>query len=579
MLNTIFGIVGWIGTLLVFAGVAIRLFRPEWDQYAYWSAVAGLVCVGLYTLTQWREIGRSFQKRETKLGAMMSISVIAVLAILDRHQLGRDAPRQAMGSHGRRVVHAVGPDDQGVEQPENSGEGACLRVSPEAFSGSATRSRMYTTRARTSRSNMLTSTASRPALASTRSWRLGTVVMEYEGRRENVMSEREQELTNNLIKVTTGRQVKAYFVQGHGERDTTGNDRPGYASVVEALKRDNYTVEKIVLAQSPAGVPADASVLILAGPTADYLKPEVDAIGAYLRKGGKALFLLDPPVGESARTTPTLEALLKEWGISLGHDVVIDISGMGQLLGTDASVPVVATYPSHPVTENFDLLTAFPLAQSVQGEAGTELGTANTQNVINTSDRSWSESDVKSLATGGKVSLDEEAGDQRARSRLRCHWRWMRPMRLPPRCRARRRTSRGKRDGAKPPPKPQMRIMVVGDSDFATNAAAGIQGNADLFVNMNNWLTQQEDLISIHPRDSGDRRVTMTADQQRPAAVVIPALHSRTHSRARASTRGGRGDKWDAAGSTLILLVVALGLGGYLYFVESERPVADENAK
>lgn len=32
-------------------------------------------------------------------------------------------------------------------------------------------------------------------------------------------------------------------------------------------------------------------------------------------------------------------------------------------------------------------------------------------------------------------------------------------------------------------------------------------------------------------------------------------------------------------GSTLILLVVALGLGGYLYFVESERPVADENAK
>ena len=60
MLNTIFGIVGWIGTLLVFAGVAIRLFRPEWDQYAYWAAIAGLVCVGLYTLTQWREIGRSF---------------------------------------------------------------------------------------------------------------------------------------------------------------------------------------------------------------------------------------------------------------------------------------------------------------------------------------------------------------------------------------------------------------------------------------------------------------------------------------------------------------------------------------
>ena len=59
MLNTILGIIGWVGTLLVFAGVAIRLFRPQWDQYAYWAAIGGLVCVGLYTLSQWREIARS----------------------------------------------------------------------------------------------------------------------------------------------------------------------------------------------------------------------------------------------------------------------------------------------------------------------------------------------------------------------------------------------------------------------------------------------------------------------------------------------------------------------------------------
>ena len=86
----------------------------------------------------------------------------------------------------------------------------------------------------------------------------------------------------------------------------------------------------------------------------------------------------------------------------------------------------------------------------------------------------------------------------------------------------------GGKPGDEPAPKPQMRIMVVGDSDFASNAAAGIQGNADLFVNMNNWLTQQEDLISIHPRDAGDRRVTLTADQQRRllwlSLLFIPGL-------------------------------------------------------
>ena len=537
MLNTIFGVVGWIGTLLVFAGVAIRLFRPEWDQYAYWSAVAGLVCVVLYTLTQWREIGRSFQKRETKLGTMMSISVIAVLAILvginwavTRRDKRWDLTAAASYTLSDQTIKVL----QNLKTPVK----VLVFDVPGGFQRFRDSLGMYTAASPNIQVEYI-DVDREPARA--REYGIttgGTVVMEYEGRRERVMSEREQELTNTLIKVTTGRQVKAYFVQGHGEKDSLGNDRLGYASVVEALKRDNYTVEKVVLAQSPAGVPADASVLIIAGPTADYLQPEVDAIRTYLRKGGKALFLLDPPVGGSARTTPTVEALLKEWGISLGHDVVIDASGMGQLLGTDASVPVVASYPQHPVTENFDLLTAFPLAQSVRGEAGIELGTANTQNVINTSDRSWSESDVKSLATGGggKVSLDEASGDRRGPITIALSLAMDAPDASPsapsgasPAGSAPGGSpAEGATPGDKPAPKPQMRIMVVGDSDFATNAAAGIQGNADLFVNMNNWLTQQEDLISIHPRDAGDRRVTMTADQQRRllwlSLLFIPGL-------------------------------------------------------
>jgi ABC-type uncharacterized transport system involved in gliding motility auxiliary subunit len=82
--------------------------------------------------------------------------------------------------------------------------------------------------------------------------------------------------------------------------------------------------------------------------------------------------------------------------------------------------------------------------------------------------------------------------------------------------------------GEPAPSKTQMRIIVVGDSDFASNGVSGVQGNSDLFVNMNNWLTQQEDLISIRPRDVGDRRVTLTADQQRRimwlSLLIIPGL-------------------------------------------------------
>ena len=531
MLNTIFGILGWIGTALVFGAVFVRFARPEWVDQAWWAAMAGLACVLVYTLSQWREIVRSFQKRETKLGAMTGISVIAVLAILIglNYLAGRRDKRwdlTAAGSYTlseqttKIITNLQAPvkvlvfGRPGEEFPRfRDALGPYSYASPNIQVEYVDADRQPT---RVKEYNVLN---------------YGTVVMEYEGRRENVMSDREQDLTNALIKVTTGRQIKAYFVQGHGEKDSTGSDRNGYANVIDLLKRDNYTVEEIVLAQTQGGVPADASVLIIAGPTSDYLKPETDAIRTYLRGGGKALFLLDPPVGESVRPIPTVEALLKEWGITLGHDVVIDISGMGQLLGTDASVPVVASYPAHPVTQNFNVLTAFPLVQSVRGEAGMELATANTQNLIQTSERSWSEADTKSLFSDGKVSLDEKAGDHKGPITIALSLSMDAPD-APASAAPTATSSTADSPNDKPaegtPPKPQMRLIVVGDSDFASNAASGIQGNADLFVNMNNWLTQQEDLISIHPRDAGERRVTMTADQQRRVAwlslLIIPGL-------------------------------------------------------
>jgi ABC-type uncharacterized transport system involved in gliding motility auxiliary subunit len=62
-------------------------------------------------------------------------------------------------------------------------------------------------------------------------------------------------------------------------------------------------------------------------------------------------------------------------------------------------------------------------------------------------------------------------------------------------------------------PAPESRVVVVGDSDFASNRALGLQGNRELFLNMANWLAQQEDLIAIRPRSPEDRPITMTADQ------------------------------------------------------------------
>jgi len=83
-------------------------------------------------------------------------------------------------------------------------------------------------------------------------------------------------------------------------------------------------------------------------------------------------------------------------------------------------------------------------------------------------------------------------------------------------------------DVAADAPKPETRVVVLGDSDFAATAGLGIQGNRDLFMNIVGWLSQQENLISIRPHDAEDRRITLTADQERRifflTVLIVPGL-------------------------------------------------------
>jgi ABC-type uncharacterized transport system involved in gliding motility auxiliary subunit len=234
------------------------------------------------------------------------------------------------------------------------------------------------------------------------------------------------------------------------------------------------------------------------------LPVEVELLQDYLRRGGKALFLLDPVVGSGMRQLPVLESALAEWGITLGHDIVVDTIDSARLPGADASVPVVVAYPPHAATREFSLLTAYPLAQSVRVSAGSVTTERRTGDVVRTSDRSWSTTSMDWLTEGREPSFDERT-DRRGPLTLAVS------------------VAQKVQDGSG-----ETRLMVVGDSDFSANAMIGIQGNADMFVNMTNWLTEQEDLIAIRPRGEGDQRITLTAVQLRGldwfSVVVVPAI-------------------------------------------------------
>jgi hypothetical protein len=136
------------------------------------------------------------------------------------------------------------------------------------------------------------------------------------------------------------------------------------------------------------------------------------------------------------------------------------------------------------------------------------------QTFVESSPRSWAESDIKSLLASGEVSLDESKGDKKG------------PVSIGSAVSA---SSTAAPKPGDPPdaPKPETRVVVIGDSDFAANSGLGIQGNRDLFMNIVGWLSQQENLISIRPKEADDRRITLTATQQANiqwlSLLIIPA--------------------------------------------------------
>jgi ABC-type uncharacterized transport system involved in gliding motility auxiliary subunit len=505
MMNRILSLIGWLGTAMVFVAAAIRFGYPAKEQWAYYLAWAGLVCVLLYTLGQWREIANVFSRRQARYGTLTGVAVLAVLGILIAiNYIGAKQSKRwdltankqfSLSDQTRNVIAKLD---------------APLQVQVFAQETEFPRYRDRMTEYEHAAKNITVEYVDpdkKPTVAKQSGiQQYGTIVFNFKGRTERVTTDTEQDITNGIIKVVSGQQRKIYFSSGHGEKDTAGSDREGYNAIAGALGRENYTVEKLVIAQQGA-VPDDASIVIVAGPKTDFFPPEIDAMKKYLDKAGKVLLLVDPPDKADSQPAANLIALAHDWGIDIGNNVVVDVSGMGRLIGTDASVPVVANYPSHAINKSggFNLLTAFPLSRSAEPVSGGVNG-HTAQAFIETSPRSWAEADTKGLLTSGQVSLDESKGDKKGPVTIGSATTATAAPATPP-------ETPPKPDTADAP-KPETRIAVVGDSDFAANGGLGVQGNRDLFMNIVGWLSQQENLISIRPKEADDRRVTLTATQQ-----------------------------------------------------------------
>jgi ABC-type uncharacterized transport system involved in gliding motility auxiliary subunit len=500
-MQRVLSVIGWIGVALVFAAFVARVgaiaIPLEYDRYITPAALAGLALVLVYAAGQWRDIKEYFSRRQARYGAVATIGVIVALGIAiavnyvsARRNWRWDLTENQQNSLSEQSVKLV----RGLSAPVK----LLVFDRPTTFDGHRARLTPYTYESSQVSVDYI-DPDQKPAQAQQYEVQsYGTVVVEYNKKRQTITSDSEQDVTNALIKVMSDKTPVVYFTQGHGEKDPTSTDeRAGYNAVSTLLTRDNYKIERLALSQQK-DVPEDAAVVVVAGATTDFLPEEAEALKRYLARGGKLMLMLDPEVG-TAKPTPNLVALAHDWGIDFGKDVVVDVSGTSN----DPSLAVALTYPAHQITENFANLTVYSLARSATPVMAGVNGRM-AQPLVQTSNRSWAETDLAGVATGQAVQPDVDKGDVAGPVTIAA------AVSAPV-------ASEASGDAAKDEnaPKPETRVIVFGDSDFASNGFGGAPGNLDLFANSVNWLAQQTNLISIRPKEAGDRRLTMTPLEQR----------------------------------------------------------------
>jgi gliding motility-associatede transport system auxiliary component len=313
----------------------------------------------------------------------------------------------------------------------------------------------------------------------------GTTIVQVGDRKEQAKTLTEEAITGAFIRdlKTTTRTV--CFVEGSGEHRIDDTERSGYSRFKELLGKDGYEAKPTNLV-SKTEIPNDCTVLVVAGPDADYQQPEVDSIKKYVEQGGRALILLDPPlkIGRSEISdNEALAKVLQSWGVTPQKDMILDLNPIGQLAGLGPQVALVTSYESHAIVNDMSRrATGFPLARSLDIKQSDKTAVTKLFN-----------SSGSSLAT---TKLDSPAIDPSDPKNTKG------PFAIA----AAGTYNTGKENS-------QGRFVVIGSSSWAANSFIGFNGNRDLALNTVNWLASDEDLISIRPKDRDDRRITLTRTQ------------------------------------------------------------------
>jgi ABC-type uncharacterized transport system involved in gliding motility auxiliary subunit len=488
---------GSLGLAALAAGVALPFVWPGQAHYRGFLLVAGALLVVASLLARIEDYRGLLGRRTTRYGVNAAVMILLVLgvtglvqALAAQHSWRYDLTenkRFSLSPQTIQLLRTLKTDVSAIGFFRSDQPGK--RVAEDLF-------KQYARYAGADRFTWRVVDPDRePALA--RRYGIeayGTVVLETKTKSEKILDAEEEKLTNALVKVTREGKRVVYVIQGHGEHELTNSDRAGFSEAKAALEGTNYEVKPLTLARE-GKIPDDAAVVLIAGPRTELLRPEFDALDAYLNRGGKLLAMVDSTLVTPVQTN-ALRQYLGKYGFDLGDDLLIELNPIGQLFGAGPDIPIIQQYEPHPITRSLrGMMTAFPLSRSVEPRKTPPAG-ITVQSLARTSGQSWGETSRAEIKSG---QVKPDAGEPK-----------------------------GPLSVAGVATKDKARIVVYGSSDVASNLYLGFQGNKDFFLNTVSWLAEEEDQISIRPKDARQTPVFLNANQAQLVfllpVIVVPGL-------------------------------------------------------
>jgi ABC-type uncharacterized transport system involved in gliding motility auxiliary subunit len=314
----------------------------------------------------------------------------------------------------------------------------------------------------------------------------------------------EQAFTGAILELIEETKPRILFTTGHGELRLDEFSGRGLSQVADLLRQDNFDIEEWQ-SLGKAAVPDDTALIAIAGPTTGFLEPELAALATYLDGGGRAIILLDPVVSDGAMVTTGLEELLEMYGVEVGDDIVVDPANPIPFYGPETIF--VEAYGEHTTTRSLAeaaVPVIVPLARSV-GSTGEDGDRGMVTELLLTSTDGWGETGLDALDRVER-GADDVAGPVSIGVAVEAG---------------------GVPDGALGEegdgrdPTAAARLIVIGDSDFATNGQLMNVGNTELTLNAFNWLVKREALVGIPPKLTEQVRLNLSGSQLRAISWLV----------------------------------------------------------